>query len=139
MTSPDVRLVAGAIAAWDRADLDALLGHFHPDFDFYLSGRIPGQPLAIHGHEEYSRFFEQWLSSWETFSIATERIAEVCPGRVLVKTCQRGIGRDGVAADRIVWFVADVESGRITRYATFLDEQEAFEASGVDRWPDSGD
>ena len=129
-------LVAGAVAAWDRNDLDALLRHFHPDFDFYLSGTIPGQPLEIHGHDEYTHFFHQWIGIWETFSTTAERIAEVCPGRVLVKTSQRGIGREGVRVNRIVWFVADIERGRITRYATYVNEQEAFDAAGVDCWPE---
>ena len=139
MTSADVTLVAGAVAAWDRGDLEALLRHFHPEFSFYLSGQIPGQPLEIHGHDEYVRFFEAWLSSWDSFELTAERIGDIGGGRVLTKTRQVGVGRDGVRTDRVVWFLADIERGRIVRYAAFVDERAALDAAGVDEWPDADD
>lgn len=135
-TSADVTLVAGAIAAWDRADLDGLLGHFHPDFDFFLTGQIPGQPLAIHGHAEYARFFHSWLSSWEIFRLSIDRIADLGGGRVLTKTWQHGVGRHGVQVNRVVWLLTEIDRGRIGRYSAFVDEREAFAAAGIDGWPD---
>jgi ketosteroid isomerase-like protein len=131
----NTRLVLTAIDAWERRDKEGLLACFSPDFEFILSGQIPDQPLEIHGHDEYSRFFDTWLASWETFEFATVRIAAVDDARVLVKTTQRGLARDGMRVDRMVWFVADIADGLITRYRTFVDEASALDAAGIAAWP----
>jgi ketosteroid isomerase-like protein len=128
-------LVLAAIDAWARRDKEAVLACFSPDFEFILSGQIPDQPLEIHGHDEYARFFDTWLASWETFEFATVRIAAVDDARVLLKTTQRGVARAGMRVDRVVWFVADVADGLITRYRTFLDEASALKAAGITTWP----
>ncbi|HEX4717700.1 MAG TPA: nuclear transport factor 2 family protein [Thermoleophilaceae bacterium] len=135
MASANSTLALAAIDAWAQRDKEALLACFSPDFEFILSGQIPDQPLEIHGHAEYSRFFDTWLASWETFSFAAVRIADVDEACVLLKTTQFGIARDGMKVDRVVWFVADVADGLIARYRAFIDEQAALAAAGVDAWP----
>lgn len=135
MGDDNTALVLAAIDAWERRDKEGLLACFSPDFEFILSGQIPDQPLEIHGHDEYSRFFDTWLASWETFEFATVRIAAVDDARVLVKTTQRGLARDGMRVDRMVWFVAEIADSLITRYRTFVDEASALEAAGIAAWP----
>jgi ketosteroid isomerase-like protein len=135
----NIDLVLAATDAWERRDKEALLACFSPDFEFILSGQIPDQPLEIHGHDEYSRFFDTWLASWETFEFAALRIAAVDDAHVLLKTTQRGRARDGMRVDRMVWFVADVADGLITRYRTFVDESSALEAAGIAAWPPDSD
>jgi ketosteroid isomerase-like protein len=128
-------LVLRAIDAWARRDKDALLACFSPDFAFILSGQIPDQPLEIHGHEEYARFFDTWLASWETFSFAAVQIADVDDRRVLVKTTQTGVARDGMSVDRIVWLLSEVGDDLIVRYQAFVDEAAALRAAGLETWP----
>lgn len=135
MTSANSTLVLAAVDAWGRGDKQALLECFSRDFEFILSGQIPDQPLEIHGHAEYSRFFDSWLASWETFSFAAVRVADVDESRVLLKTTQFGVARDGMTVDRVVWFVADIAAGLITHYRAFVDEPAALAAAGIDAWP----
>jgi ketosteroid isomerase-like protein len=127
--SANTELVLAAVSAWERRDKEALLDCFSPDFEFRLSGQIPDQPLAIHGHEEYSRFFDSWLESWESFTFAAAEVNEVASDRVLMKTVQHGVTREGVSADRVVWFVADISAGKIVRYQAFVDEAAATAAA----------
>lgn len=134
--SPHIALVLAAVHAWERRDKHALLECFSPDFEFILSGQILDQPLEIHGHEEYARFFDTWLESWETFTFKADRIADLDGDRVLVKTMQHGVSRDeGIGVDRVVWFLADIEDAKIVRYRAFVDEARAFDAAEIQAWP----
>jgi|tagenome__1003787_1003787.scaffolds.fasta_scaffold19763092_1 ketosteroid isomerase-like protein len=135
MASADCELVSAAVAAWGRGDKAALLACFAPDFEFVLSGQILDQPLEIHGHNEYSQFFDTWLAAWDTFSFSSERVADVGRGRVLLRTNQHAVSREGLGVDRVVWFVADIADGVITRYQAFTDEPSALAAAGVEAWP----
>src|SRR5215213_1202478 len=116
VASANVDLVLAAVAAWERRDKPGLLACFSPDFEFVLSGEILDQPLRINGHEEYGRFFDSWLESWETFTFKADQIEDVGADRVLMKTVQHGVSRDGIGVDRVVWFVADISGDAIVRY-----------------------
>jgi ketosteroid isomerase-like protein len=135
VTSANCELVSAAVAAWGRGDKTALLACFAPDFEFVLSGQILDQPLEIHGHDEYAQFFDTWLGAWDTFSFSSEQVADVGGSRVLLRTNQHAVSREGLGVDRVVWFVADIAGGVITRYQAFTDEQSALTAAGVDAWP----
>jgi ketosteroid isomerase-like protein len=134
----EIEAVAGAIEAWDRADLEGVLSRMATDVEFRPTGSIPGVAHLIRGHDEYRQFFQVWSNTWERFNIEITRIARAGDGVVLAATDQRAAGRSGIEVNRQVFFYARVGDGVIKYYAAFEDEHEALAAAGLDEWPGSG-
>ena len=79
----DVELVRGIIEALNRGDVDGMLAHMHPDFEWRP---LEASPVArvYRGREEVRRYVEDWLGTFETLRLDLEDPTEVADGIVAV-------------------------------------------------------
>lgn len=85
--------------AWNRGDLDAWLGLFHPDARLDAPGIFPGFDPEYRGHEGLTRFWHQMHEPWEEFAIDVREIEEVAEGFVVaIRFRGKGAG-SGVDVD----------------------------------------
>jgi uncharacterized protein len=86
-----VELVRGIIQALNRGDLDAMLGHMHPDFEWTP---LETSPVArvYRGRAQVRRYVEDWLGTFESLRLELEDPTQVAD-RVVVEVRGHGRGR----------------------------------------------
>lgn len=107
-----------------------MLDHFAPRV--VVSTR-PDQPDAgdFHGHDGLMRQMNQWLETWDGFSIEILRVRDV-DDAVIAVVHERGRGTSsGVPMDDESTFVFTVEQAKIVRWQMFGSEREASAAVDV--------
>jgi len=117
---PRVELVRRIIEALNRGDLDGMLAHMHPDFEWRP---LEASPVArvYRGREQVRRYVEDWLSTFESLRLDLEDPTEVADSVVVVV---RGHGRgraSGVELDSRfcqVWTMRRGTAVGMAEYAT---------------------
>ena len=124
-----VRLAWEAVA---RQDIDAVLSLTDPEVEFVLT-HFAGWPEdeVYRGHDGLRRFFDQWLSVWETYVGGIDEFREL-GDRLLVLCWQSGEGGEsGVPAKMEFAQIFSFREGRIVHVDNFSDRNEALEAAGL--------
>jgi ketosteroid isomerase-like protein len=123
-TTPDPEdLLRRLIEAFNRRDLDAVLGYLAPDVVYDTShsgfGIYTGVP-AVRG------FFEDWVSSYEEFEVVAEEMVDLGNGVGYAILCQRGrpVGSSGEVRRRFASVGLSV-NGLWVRFTTYTDIDEA--------------
>ena len=102
-------LVRNIIDALNRGDVDAMLAHMHPDFEWIP---LEASPVArvCRGHDQVRRYVEDWLSTFESLRLDLGEPAEV-GDRVIAPVNAHGRGRvSGLALETRfcqLWTVRD--------------------------------
>jgi ketosteroid isomerase-like protein len=109
---PGVQLVRRIVEALSRGDLDGMLAHMDPDFEWTP---LEASPIArvYRGHEQVRHYVEDWLGTFESVRLELEdpeqigeRVVAVVNGRargrgsgleIENRFCQVWTVRDGVA------------------------------------------
>jgi ketosteroid isomerase-like protein len=130
MSEKNVDLVRQGYDAWNRGDLQWLLDHITPDYEFRTAQLFPDTAAVYRGAEGLTRFWNTFREPWETLSIELERVEAIGDDRVLVLFTFHGRGRDGVEARLKFANLVTLRSGLARRHISFPDWQEALEAAG---------
>jgi ketosteroid isomerase-like protein len=115
-----VELVRTIIAALNRGDVEGMLAHMDPDFEWRP---LETSPVARvnRGREQVRRYVEDWLSTFEGLHLDLEDPAEVAD-RVVVVVHGHGRGRvSGLQLDNRfcqVWTIRRGTAIRMEEYAT---------------------
>jgi ketosteroid isomerase-like protein len=96
MSRENVEVVRQVYEAWNRGDLEWLLDHTTPDFEFRTVRLFPDLEPVYRGHEGFRHFWETFREPWESFVIEVERIDPAGDDRVVALFRFHGRGRDGV-------------------------------------------
>jgi ketosteroid isomerase-like protein len=123
-TTPDPEeLLRRLIEAFNRCDLDAVLGYLAPDVVYDTShsgfGFYTGVP-AVRG------FFEDWVSSYEEFEVAAQEMVDLGNGVGYAILRQRGrpVCSSGEVRRRFASVGLSV-NGLWVRFTTYTDIDEA--------------
>jgi ketosteroid isomerase-like protein len=122
-TTPDpVRLVRDAIAAGNSRDFDAMMSFYARDAVWDTSSMGLG---VYEGRAAIRRFFEDWLGSYEEWTMETETILGLGNGVVYTVNDQRArlAGSSGAVRLRDAW-VCDLPEGLVTRITIYADIDE---------------
>jgi ketosteroid isomerase-like protein len=86
-----VQLVRAIIAALNRGDVDGMLAHMDPGFEWRP---LEASPVArvYQGHEDVRRYVEDWLGTFEGLRLDVEELSEVSD-RVIAVVHGHGRGR----------------------------------------------
>ena len=128
--SENVAVVGRVVDAFNRADLDAVLGAFSddPEFDFsYSRGPLNGVYRGVDGVRNFlTSFFEPWAA----LDASTEEILEIGDDRVLtvskLRTRGQGSGVEVDATGAMIWTIRD---GKIVSATMYQSKAEALEAA----------
>jgi ketosteroid isomerase-like protein len=124
-----VELVRAIIAALNRGDVEGMLAHMHPDFEWRP---LEASPVArvCRGREQVRRYVEDWLSTFEGIRLELEDPADVAD-RVVAEVHGHARGRaSGVQLDNRFWQVWTVRRGTAIRMEEYATRDEALAHMG---------
>src|SRR4029453_4052904 len=96
MSVENVDIVQQAFQAWNRGDLEWLLDHITPDYEFRTAQLFPDTEAVYRGRDGLRQFWSILREPGETLHIEVERIEPIGEERVLALLRFHGLGRDGV-------------------------------------------
>jgi ketosteroid isomerase-like protein len=132
MSKENVELVRQAYEAWNRGDLQWMLEHATPDFEFRTTHLFPDTEDVYRGREGLKRFWNTFRGPWETLQIEVERIEPIGGNdRVLALLQFHGRGRDGLEVTLEYANLFTIENGMAALMVGFASWQEALEVSGL--------
>ena len=129
MPREDFEVVQAAWEGFSRARLADVLDHLHPDIEVVPFGAAM-EGKTYRGHAGVRDWWEHEIqASWETFETHAEDFEDV-GDRLLVFGHWVARGRtSGVELRRRATWVVDVRDGKIARWQTYTDRDEALRAA----------
>jgi ketosteroid isomerase-like protein len=132
MSQENVEILLEHIEAFNRHDVDALVGTASPDVEWEDSMFWSEAPRVYRGRDELREWFHRVLEPWESIHAEPDEIREASDGRILVGGVLTTRGkRSGAETRARGWFLFWVANGTITKRRAFLDHDEAHEAAGL--------
>jgi ketosteroid isomerase-like protein len=131
MSQRNVELLREAFEAYNRHDLDALLGLMHDDVE--ADPRMAAVEGVYRGHEGIRRWWRSANASFLEFGAELFEVRDL--GDVtLAETRNRGRGAaGGTPVEQESWHVAEWRHGRIVWWGAYGTEAEALQAASVAR------
>lgn len=129
MTDRDIQTVEAVLAAFRRADAEAMLELSDPDAE-WVNPDYAIEPGTRRGREEIRGAIESVFEFFET--VEAESMERTPDGRILVvsRVQSRGIG-GGPGIEGRTGTLYTVRDGRLVRYEWFRSPEEAREAAGL--------
>jgi hypothetical protein len=130
MSQENIEVVRRSFGAWNRGDLSAYLGSFHPEVEWTTTGRYV-EAGTYRGHEGVLRYLGGLTAEFDDVEIYPKELVQV--GDRIVATVQiTGRGRaSGAPVELTLAGVCSFRDGRIVRIRNYADEAEALEAAGL--------
>jgi ketosteroid isomerase-like protein len=131
MSEENVEVVRKLFDAFNRGDLDALLGFLSPEVA-WESLPLPGFRDVYRGRAEAREWIELLLEIFEEGHLGIDDITALSDDRVFTGYTQVGRGRgSGLPAEQPGWAIFWLADGLITRRQVFWSRDEALEAAGL--------
>jgi ketosteroid isomerase-like protein len=131
MSEENVQLVREGYEAWNRGDLEWLLDHITPGYEFQTAQLLPDTEAVYRGRDGLRQFWKTFREPWETLLIEVERIEPIGDDQVLALLRFHGRGRDGIEVTLKYANLLTIENGIASRNVGFADWQSALEAVGL--------
>jgi ketosteroid isomerase-like protein len=133
MSEENVEVVRRVSDAYNRRDVEAMLGELHPEVEWYpwLQVQLGGGATVYRGHEGIR---EGIRDGDDAFSEVRTELSEVrdLGERAVAIGYLRGRGREsGVMTESELAWIVDFKSGKVIRVREYLDPKEALEAAGL--------
>ena len=129
MSEENVEIVRSSIDAWNRGDLDAVLKHVAPDFEFDMS-RAVGPDHGVYGLEEVRGLSDELADIWESVRVEQHQFIEA-GDYVVVPVTWHTAGRDGIETRARIAWAYTISHGAIERICMYQELEEALEAAGL--------
>jgi ketosteroid isomerase-like protein len=130
MSEENVELVRTAYEAWNRSDLDGVLGVLGPDLEFVTTGLFVGQDHVYSGHDGFKKFWRDFRDTWQSLDLIINELRD-CDKRVVALVTFEGRGRGGLEVRRQTGAVHTLRDGLVTRIENYEGWAEALEAAGL--------
>jgi ketosteroid isomerase-like protein len=133
MAQENIELVASALDAWNRGEVDGFASHVAEDVVWVeVAGRPEGDDSERRGRERLRQGLESLFDAWETYRLDVERIDDV-GDRILAVVREVARGRaSGVEVDSRWGYLITVGDGEIVRIEAYRDAAQAVEKAGPD-------
>ena len=130
---PSIETMRRAIEAWNREDLDAFLGMWHPECQWRpaFPRSLEGVGVVYRGREGIARAWHGVRGVWAEYQLAPESTQLVGDQLVAVgQVSARGIA-SGLELDSGWSALASFRDGLVMKAWDWLDRDEAFKAAGL--------
>jgi ketosteroid isomerase-like protein len=124
---PDTReeLIRAGHAAWERGDVETVLGMYDPEIEVYAPPEI-GNPGTYRGVEGFLEWSGDWFEVWETFEQELVSVEPVGSRHVLARVNQTGIGKgSGIRIERGATYVYEIRDDLLVYMSLFFDDEHA--------------
>jgi ketosteroid isomerase-like protein len=132
--SENLKLIRPVIDAFNRADVDGLLGGTTHDFEFDFSNSRGPLSGIYRGHAEARDFLTSFLEPWAALETEEKEFRDLGDDRVLtvteIRTRGQGSGAEVTATGAMIWKIRD---GEIVAAKMYQSKDEALEAASAER------
>ena len=132
MPQENVESVRRILQAFADGGLDAMAEFYDPDIDWRAAEGAIDDVGEMHGPVAVRRYIQDWIDTFDGFSVVAEELRDVGDDRVL--SIQRGTGRaklSGVQIDLRYAAVNTVRDGKVVRVREYLSVEDALEVVGL--------
>src|SRR5512133_1673553 len=132
MSQQNVEVVRRMLQAFADGGLDAMAEFWDPDIDWRAAEGAVDDVGEMHGPVAVRRYVQDWIDTFDDFSVVAEELRDVGDDRVLA--IQRVTGRaklSGTETDLRYAVVYTVRDGKVVRGREYLSIDEALEAVGL--------
>jgi ketosteroid isomerase-like protein len=134
MSQENVELVRAGYDAFNRGDIEWVVEHVSPGFEFNTRAEGPDLPRVIRGKDGLRQLFSEWfVGPWEGgLRQDVEHIYDVGDDRVLGLVIFRGRGQEsGIDVELPYAHIFTLREGLVTHIEGFLSWERAKEAAGL--------
>jgi ketosteroid isomerase-like protein len=129
MSQENVEIAKRSVDAFNRRDVDALLGLATPDC--VMTSQLLDASADFQGREGLESFFAMLSESWEEFRSVIEDYRDLGDQVLLLgRNTASGKG-SGVTVDAPTAAIVDFRDGKVARIRLYLDQSEAARAAGL--------
>ena len=132
MSQENVEIVRRMLQAFADGGLDAMAEFWDPEIDWRAAEGALDDVGEMHGPVAVSRYVQDWIDTFDDFSVVAEELRDVGGDRVLA--IQRLTGRaklSGTETDLRYAVVNTVRDGKVVRGREYLSLDQALEAVGL--------
>ena len=132
MSQENVEVVRTAFQAFADRGLDAMAEFWDPDIDWRAAEGAIDDVGEMHGQVAVRRYMEDWIDTFDDYSVVVEELRDVGDDRVL--SIQRVKGRAKLSgAETVLRYavVSTVRDGKVVRAREYLSVEEALQALGM--------
>ena len=132
MSQENVEVVRRALQAFADGGLDAMAEFYDPSIVWRAAEGAVDDVGEMHGPVAVRRYVQDWIDTFDDFSVVAEEVRDVGDDRVLA--IQRLSGRaklSGTEVDLRYAVVATVHDGKVVRGREYLRVEDALEAVGL--------
>jgi len=132
MSLENVEVVRRMLQAFTDGGLAAMAEFWDPDIDWRAAEGALDDVGEMHGPVAVRRYIQDWIDTFDDFSVVAEELRDVADDRVLA--IQRLNGRaklSGTETDLRYAVVNTVRDGKVVRGREYLSLDQALEAVGL--------
>jgi uncharacterized protein len=132
MSQENVEVVRRMLQAFADGGLDAMPELWDPDINWRAAEGAIDDAGEMHGPVAVRRYIQDWIDTFDDFSVVVEELRDVGDDRVLA--IQRLSGRaklSGTETDLRYAVVYTVRDGKIVQGREYMDKEQALEAVGL--------
>jgi ketosteroid isomerase-like protein len=132
VTETNVEAIRGVYEQWRNGDFTGGVDLFDPHVLFVIRPQFPdaGAYLGLERVAEYTRGL---LEPWAKLTIEAEEVTGAGDS-VLAAVIQRGVGEEsGIATELPYFHLWTFRGGRVIRFESIREREEALEAAGLGR------
>ena len=130
MSEENVEIVRRGMDAFNRGDLDDVLGDYARDVEWHTTGEFADERV-YRGHAGVDRLWAQLSEDMEELSISASDM-RAAGDRMFAAGTLRGRGKRSKADfEQPFWYAFTFRDGLIVRVVVYLDPEEALEAVGL--------
>ena len=133
MSRENVELVRRAFQAFAERGFDAMAEFWDPDIDWRAAEGAIDDVGEMHGQVAVRRYMEDWIDTFDDYSVVVEELRDVGDDRVL--SIQRVKGRAKLSgAETVLRYavVSTVRDGKVVRAREYLTVEDALKAVGLE-------
>ena len=129
MSQENVKLAGEAYDAFNRRELDSLLGLMDPDVD--LVPQLAAVEGEYHGHDGIRRWWQALLDAWPDYKAEVVELRDLGPATIAKVRIGGHAADSGIPVTETSWHVWRWRRKRAIWFAVFPTEADALEAAGL--------
>ena len=135
MSRENVELVRSLLEMFDRREHERAFDFYDPEIEWDASKgtMIPDAAEVFHGHDGVRTYWRRWLQAWSDLEFEVQDVLDAGDNVVALIHNQRQWGRHSGLATVVPPYalVFTIRDGKVTRWRSYPNQQEALEAVGL--------
>jgi ketosteroid isomerase-like protein len=132
MSQENLEVVRGMLQAFADGGLDAMAEFWNPDIDWRAAEGAIDDVGEMHGPVAVRRYIQDWIDTFDDFSVVLEELRSVGDDRVLSILHAKGRANlSGLETDLRYAVVSTVRDGKVVRAREYLRVEDALRAVGL--------